>query len=339
MTTVEYETAPATTAAGTASNWREWLKRLGPLIGLVFVMAVFSVLTPSTFLSTFNLRILLLQTAVVGTAALGMTLIIISGGIDLSVGSNVALSSVIIALLLNVGVNPVVAALGGIIGGLAVGILIGALVTGLQLMPFIVTLGLMGALRGAAIMVAGQGGVVYPPPALRHSWIGSLLSLQPASKWLIIPPGVWLLVILSLLVAGMLRYTKFGRHVFAIGSNEQTARLCGINIGRTKLLIYAVAGGLVGIAAVLHFSFLFQGDATSANGLELDVIAAVVIGGASLSGGEGTILGSLAGALMMSAVANGCGNMGWPNPVQQIVTGGIIIIAATLDRLRHRKTT
>ena len=180
MTTVEYEPAPATTIAGTALNWREWLKRLGPLIGLVFVMAVFSVLTPSTFLSTFNLRILLLQTAVVGTAALGMTLIIISGGIDLSVGSNVALSSVIIALLLNAGVNPVVAALGGIIGGLAVGILIGGLVTGLQLMPFIVTLGLMGALRGAAIMVAGQGGVVYPPPALRHSWIGSLLSLQPA---------------------------------------------------------------------------------------------------------------------------------------------------------------
>jgi ribose transport system permease protein len=339
MTTLDVPPAPALAAARTRLDWREWLKRLGPLIGLVFVFIVFSILTPNTFLSTFNLRILLLQTAVVGTAALGMTLIIISGGIDLSVGSNVALCSVIIALLLHAGVDPVVAAFGGILCGLLVGLLIGSLVTALQLLPFIVTLGLMGALRGAAIMIAGQGGVVYPPPALRHSWIGSLLSLQPTSKWLVIPPGVWLLVVLSLLVAGMLRYTKFGRHVFAIGSNEQTARLCGINISRTKLLIYAVAGALVGIAAVLHFSFLYQGDATSANGMELDVIAAVVIGGASLSGGEGTILGSLAGALMMSAVANGCGNMGWPNPVQQIVTGGIIIIAATLDRLRHRKTS
>lgn len=339
MTTIDYQTPPLATSAATRLDWREWVKILGPLIGLCFVFIVFSVLTPSTFLTTFNLRILLLQTAVVGTAALGMTLIIVSGGIDLSVGSNVALSSVIVALLMHANVNPVLAALGGIATGLLVGLLIGGLITSLGLSPFIVTLGLMGALRGAAILTAGQGGVVYPPPASMNSWIYSLLTLRATSRWLIIPPGVWLLVVLSLLVAGMLRYTKFGRHVFAIGSNEQTARLCGVNIPWTKLLIYSVAGALVGIAAVLHFSYLRQGDATSANGLELDVIAAVVIGGASLSGGEGTILGSLAGALMMSAVANGCGNMGWPNPVQQIVTGVIIIVAAALDRLRHRKTT
>ena len=337
MTTVDYQSPPAAGAAPAASNWREWLKLLGPLVGLVFVFLIFSTLRPSAFLNAFNLRIMLLQTAVVGTAALGMTLIIIAGGIDLSVGSNVALCSVIVALLLNAGVNPILAGLGGIAMGLFVGVVIGLLITTLQLSPFIVTLGLMGALRGAAKGIANNG-VIYPPRELRNSWIGSLLRLDSRSVWTIIPPGVWVMVVLALLVAGLLRYTKFGRHIFAIGSNEQTARLCGINVGRTKLMIYTVATGLVGIAALLHFSFLYEGDPTSAFGLELDVIAAVVIGGASLSGGEGTVLGSLAGALMMTAVANGCEKMGYPNWVQEIVTGGIIIIAAALDRLRHRRT-
>lgn len=339
MSTLEYQTPPARVGITAAFGWQEWLKRLGPLVGLAFVVIVFSALTRGSFLSAFNLRVLLIQTAVVGTAVLGMTLIIVSGGIDLSVGSNVAMCSVIVALLLSAGLNPVVAALGGIAMGMAVGLLIGLLVTKLQLQPFIVTLGLMGALRGAAIGTAGESGVVYPPPALRHTWIGRLLSLQGDSPWVAIPPGVWVMLVLALIVAGILRYTKFGRHVFAIGSNEQTARLCGVKIDWTKIKVYTLAGLLVGIAAVMQFSRPFLGDATTAAGLELDVIAAAVIGGASLSGGEGTILGSLAGALMMSAVATGCGNMGWKNWVQQIVTGVIIIIAASLDRLRHRKTS
>ena len=338
MTTLEYQTSPNVAIASPGFDWRQWLKKLGPLIGLAFVFLVFSILTPQSFLSGFNLRIMLLQTAVVGTATLGMTMIIVSGGIDLSVGSNVALCSVIIALLLNLGWSPVFAALGGIATGLAVGFLIGLLITGLRLSPFIVTLGLMGALRGAAKGVAGNS-VIYPPDALKKNWIGMLLSLHTTHAWAAIPAGVWIMVILALVVAGVLRYTKFGRHVFAIGSNEQTARLCGINVTRTKMLIYVIATGLVGIAALLHFSFLFEGDPTSAFGMELDVIAAVVIGGASLNGGEGTILGSLAGALMMSAVASGCGNMGWPNWVQEVVTGCIIVIAVALDRLRHRETT
>lgn len=337
MSTVDYQAPVAQVTIPRALDWREWLKRLGPLIGLLFVFGVFSLLRPAQFLSAFNLRIMLLQTAVVGTAALGMTMIIISGGIDLSVGSNVAFCSVIVALLLNAGVPPVVAALGGITAGLLVGVLIGGLITGLRLSPFIVTLGLMGALRGAAKGLADNG-VIYPPQALRNSWIASLLRLDSQQTWAVIPPGVWIMAALALLVAGVLRYTKFGRHIFAIGSNEQTARLCGINVARTKLMIYAVATALVGIAALLHFSFLYEGDPTSAFGMELDVIAAVVIGGASLSGGEGTVLGSLAGALMMTAVANGCEKMNYPNWVQEIVTGGIIIIAAALDRLRHRRT-
>jgi ribose transport system permease protein len=336
MSILEYSAPPSMSSA---VNWRDWLKLLRPLIGLLFVFTVFSILTPRTFLTAFNLRILLEQTTIVGIAALGMTMIIVSGGIDLSVGSNVAFCTVITALLLNYGVPPVFAATGGIAAGLLVGVVIGSLITTIGLSPFIVTLGLMGALRGIAIGASGKGGVVYPLDRYRDSWIGSLLRLDGAQWWQFVPLGAWVLLALALLVAGVLRYTKFGRHVFAIGSNEQTARLCGVSIWRTKLLIYTIAAGLVGVAALMQFSQMYQGDATGAMGMELDVIAAVVIGGTSLSGGEGTILGSLAGAFMMSAVANGCQKMGYENWVQMIVTGAIILIAASLDRLRHRRTT
>jgi ribose transport system permease protein len=340
MSTLEAPAPPATSLPDRPRvNWRNWLKLLRPLIGLIFVFTVFSVLTPSNFLTAFNMRILLEQTTIVGIAALGMTMIIVSGGIDLSVGSNVAFCTVITALLLNAHASPILAALGGIAAGLVVGVVIGGLITAVGLSSFIVTLGLMGALRGIAIGTSGKGGVVYPPEIHRESWIGSLLSLSGSQWWQFIPAGGWVLLALSLLIAGTLRYTKFGRHVFAIGSNEQTARLCGVNITLTKLLIYSIAGGLVGVAALMQFSQMYQGDATGAVGMELDVIAAVVIGGTSLSGGEGTILGSLAGAFMMSAVANGCQKMNYENWVQQIVTGAIILIAASLDQIRHRRST
>ena len=333
MTSLDYHAPAANVGISKAQDWREWLKWLGPLVGLSFVFGIFSILTPKTFLSTFNLRIMVVQTAVVGIAALGMTMIIILGGIDLSVGSNVAFCSVIVALLLNAHASPILAALGGIGAGLVVGLVIGGLITGLRLSPFIVTLGFMGALRGTAKGIASNT-VVYTPSPVKDSWIANLLRLDVT-----VPPGVIMLFVLALVVAGTLRYTKFGRHVFAIGSNEQTARLCGVNVARTKILVYGLATSLVGLAAVLHFSFLnCVGDPTSAVGMELDVIAAVVIGGASLTGGEGTVLGSIAGALMMTAVANGCSNMGYQNWVQEIVTGGIILLAVTLDRLRHRGT-
>jgi len=339
MTTLDYQIVLRGSVVP-ALNWREWLRRIGPLVGLLFVFGVFSVLRPRSFLNPFNLRIMLLQTAVVGTAALGMTIVIISGGIDLSVGSNVALCSVVIAWLINAGAPPALAALGGIVAAVVIGMMIGLLITTMGLSPFIVTLGLMGVLRGTAKWVADNG-VVYAPPALKiqDRWIGRLLKLDTSHWWMVIPPGVWVLALLAVLVAGLLRYTKFGRHVFAIGSNEQTARLCGVRIGLTKVSIYTVATALVGIAALLHYSKVSaQGDPTSAAGMELDVIAAVVIGGASLSGGEGTVLGSLAGALMMTAVGNGCQKMGYPTFVQEIVTGAIIVIAAALDRLRHQRT-
>ncbi|HSZ55126.1 MAG TPA: ABC transporter permease [Tepidisphaeraceae bacterium] len=337
MSTLDYQ-APTVPASG-MFDWRELLKRLGPLVGLLFVFTVFSLLSPKTFLTTFNMRILLVQTTIVGIATLGMTVIIISGGIDLSVGSNVAFCTVIVALLLVAHVPPMLAALGGIGAGFLVGAVIGTLITAARLLPFIVTLALMGSLRGIAIGASGTGGVVYPPEEYRSTWIASLLDLRSEHWWSAVPAGPWVLLFLAILVAAILRYTKFGRHVFAIGSNEQTARLCGVNVWRTKLMVYSMAGALVGVAALMQFSQMFQGDATGAVGLELYVIAAAVIGGASLSGGEGTIVGSLAGAFMMSAVENGCQKMGWKDWHQLIITGGIILVAAWLDQLRHRRTT
>jgi ribose/xylose/arabinose/galactoside ABC-type transport system permease subunit len=164
-----------------------------------------------------------------------------------------------------------------------------------------------------------------------------MVPIDDQRLWLL-SPGVWLMLVLAVLVSLMLRYTRFGRHIFAIGSNEQTARLCGIPVERTTLLIYMLGAALTGVAAVLQFSYLTMGDPTTATGMELDIIAAVVIGGASLSGGQGTILGSLVGALIMTVVANGCTKLELQNWVQFIVTGGIIIVAVALDRLRQHKT-
>jgi ribose/xylose/arabinose/galactoside ABC-type transport system permease subunit len=309
-----------------------WLKRLAPLVGLVCVTAFFAVLRPYTFPTLDNVQLMLTQTAVVGTAALGMTIVIISGGIDLSVGSEIGLCTVVIALLLNAGVSPAVAALGGIAAVVLCGLVVGGLVAGARLLPFIVTLGALGALRGLAKLLATNGRVPAP-----ETWLNDLLDTF-GSRRILLPPGVWLMLLLAICVSGLLRYTRFGRHVFAIGSNEQTARLCGVRVDRTKVLVYALGAVFTGIAGVLQFSYLTSGDATTAPGYELNVIAAVVIGGASLTGGEGTVLGSLVGAMLMTVIANGCTKLGLRPAVQEVVTGVIIVLAALLDRLRRRAT-
>src|SRR5690606_1943658 len=153
------------------------------------------------------------------------------------------------------------------------------------------------------------------------TWLHSLMRLGEGRGDL--PPGVWGMLGLAVLVTLMLRYTRFGRHIFAVGSNELTARLCGVPVERVKLLVYTLGAAFAGLAAILQFSYLSGGDPTTAIGLELNSIAAVVIGGASLSGGQGTIAGTMVGALILSVVANGCTKLGLGNPVQEIVTGGI----------------
>ena len=309
----------------------EWAKKLGPLLGLLLVVALFSTLRPRQFPTAANVEIMLLQTAVVGTAALGMTLVIVSGGIDLSVGSQIALATVGLATLLAHGWSPLAAASAVVMLGGLCGVVIGGLVTGLRLSPFIVTLGMWGGLRGAAKGLANETIVVAPV-----TWLNDLLTaLPPDQAWALVPAGVWLTIALAAVVAVLLRFTILGRHIVAIGSNEQTARLCGIEVTQTKLAVYTLASCLAAVAGVLQYAYLTVGDPTTASGMELDIIAAVVIGGGSLAGGQGSVFGTLVGAVIMTVVANGCTKLDLPNWVQEIVTGLIIVSAVALDRFRQ----
>ncbi|MCK6447451.1 MAG: ABC transporter permease [Planctomycetes bacterium] len=356
------------------------LATFGPLVGLVATWSLFALLSGADFVAWSNQRLMLEQTAVVGVAAVGATAIIVAGGIDLSVGSTIALGTVVGALVLRAGGATLHAVLATIATGLAVGAATGTLVVGrwarvagpalgawigvlvaphqgpwialgvgavtalvvgvvgeritprLPLSPFIVTLGLWGALRGLAKGL-GDNQPVYPPS------VGGLDALtRPAESGLaaLAAPSVWILAGLALAMALVLRYTRFGRNVFALGSNEETARLCGVRVERTKVWVYVIAVGCAGVAAVLQLGYLSMGDPTTASGHELKVIAACVIGGASLSGGQGSVLGTFVGALIMTVVDNGCTKLGLDNWVQEIATGAIIVAAVALDRWRAR---
>jgi ribose transport system permease protein len=320
----------------TTGTSRSWIATVGPFIGLVAVVAVFALLTetPDQYLSVRNFRIVVAQTVIVALGAIGMTMIIVSGGIDLSVGSVIALAGVVTALAMRDGVSPIMAVLYSVLAGGAVGVLNGLLITQLRVIPFIATLGTLGMARGVAKWIAGQQTVNAPP-----TWVNELAVTFPQPDWLLVAPGVWLTVLLAVLVALVLRYTVFGRRVFAIGSNEAAARACGIAVDRLKIWIYALAGLLFGLSGVMQMSRLRQGDPTVAIGTELDVIAAVVIGGGSLNGGVGTILGSMIGATIMAVLRNGSQQMGWPNYVQEIIIGAIIVIAVAVDGWRSRRAT
>jgi ribose transport system permease protein len=306
---------------------RSLLDRAGTFIGLVLVAVIFGVLVGQQFFSPANIELMARQAAIVCMAALGMTVVIAAGGIDLSVGSMVALTTVAIALMLRADATPMVAAFAGVAVTALCGLLNGVLITQLRVVPFIVTLGTMLIVRGAAKGLADERRIEAP-----ITWLNDLLRTNTGSA--LMPAGIWLVIFFALIVAGVLRYTRFGRHVFAIGSNERMARLCGVAITRTKIAVYTLSAALAGLAGLLMFSKLSVGDSTVGVGLELDVIAAVIIGGGSLSGGRGTVLGTTIGAAIMTIIQIGCTQKGLANWVQQIVTGSIIIVAVTLDRVR-----
>lgn len=309
-----------------------WVDAAGPLLGLLFVSIVFGFLIGPRFFYGANLELIARQTAIVCTAALGMTMVIVSGGIDLSVGSVVALATVVIALMLRSDATPAAAALAGVGAAALCGLANGVLITGLRVIPFIVTLGMMILVRGAAKGLADQRRIEAPA-----TWLNDLLRTVRSDSVMIVPGGIWLVALLALLVAGILGYTRFGRHLFSIGSNERTARLCGVSVERTKVGVYVAAAALAGVAGILQFAKLSVGDPTVASGLELDVIAAVIIGGGSLAGGRGSVVGTVLGASTMAVIATGCSQKGFPNWVQEIVTGSIIVLAVALDRWRNRR--
>jgi ribose transport system permease protein len=311
---------------------RQLLESAGPILGLTFVAIIFGFLVGPQFFRGSNVELIARQTAIVCTASLGMTMVIVAGGIDLSVGSIVALTTVVIALMLRVDHTPAAAAAAGIGAGAACGVVSGLLITRLRVVPFIVTLGMMILVRGAAKGLAGERRLEAPA-----SWLNDLLRALEPGRGFLVPAGIWIVIVLALAVAVTLEYTRFGRHLFSIGSNERTARLCGVAIDRTKVAVYALAAMLAGVAGVLQFSRLSVGDPTVADGLELDVIAAVIIGGGSLSGGRGTVPGTILGAATMAVIQIGCSQRGLPNWVQQIVTGAIIVLAVALDRWREKR--
>jgi ribose transport system permease protein len=312
---------------------RQIINVLGPFLGLLLVIGLFSCNSTvrSFFLSGANFKLILKQTVIVAIGALGMTMIIVSGGIDLSVGSVVALTSVACALALLKGYSAAIAIISTIFVGVLIGLINGIVIGAFRMMPFIVTLGMMGIARGVAKWLAGNQTVNPHATPL----IDNLMASKDPTHLLPMPISVWITVSLAAVMATVMRKTVFGRYLFAIGANEAAARLSGIRVQLQKVLIYTLAGAFFGIAGLMQYSQLSQGDPTGAPGLELDIIAAVVIGGASLNGGSGTILGSMIGALIMAVLRNGSDQVGWPTYMQEIIIGTVIIIAVGLDKLRQ----
>ena len=319
-------------------NWAKlgssgFLKAIRPFVGLFVVLLLFAMdgELRSVIFKGGNFKTILTQTVIVAIGAMGMTMVIVSGGIDLSAGSVVALCSVVTARLIEQGHGFAgVLALTVLIGGL-VGLANGGIITTVRMMPFIVTLGMMGIARGISKWLANNQ-TVNPEQPLES--VNRLMdNSQSPLTFFPLPNGVWLVLGLAVVMAVVLRSTVFGRYVFAIGSNEDTARLCGIRVNFNKVVIYALAGAFFGLAGVMQFSRLTQGDPSVAIGLELQIIAAVVIGGASLSGGAGSIPGSVIGAFMMACLANGSSIKDWPNYMQEIIIGVVIILAVGMDKV------
>lgn len=313
-------------------------RALAPLATLGLVVAVFLLYQElsdarSPFLTSYRMTLIAKQSAIIGIGALGMTVIIVGGGIDLSAGAMLALCSVGMALALRDGWAPP-AALAATLGlGVAAGAINGLLITRLQLTPFIVTLGTMVVYRGAAEWISRQRKIQADAPA----WVATLLDRPSEGSWQALPTGVWIVLAAAAATIVLLRCTVWGRYVVAVGANEAAARLCGIRVAWIKLSMYAFGGLCMGIAGLFDFANLNrQGSPTSGMNAELEMIAAVVIGGGSLRGGRGSVVGTLIGTLAMTTLRNGCYYAEVSDPAQKMIIGGIIIAAVAIDQALRR---
>lgn len=288
----------------------------------------------SRFCSARNARTVLVQTATVAAAALGMTLVIMSGGIDLSAGTALALSATVLAYALQSGHSVATALLACALTGCLAGLTNGVLIAAPRIVPFVITLGTMTFFLGLAKLIAGET-TVRPPIGSIPAWLPALVSPRPSPHWLLVPSGVWLVAGLTVVMETVLRRTVFGRRLVAVGSNEQAAYLSGIPVPRFKAGVYALAGLFVGVAGVLQFARLSSGNPTSGLGMELRMIAAVVLGGASLRGGRGSMVGTFVGAGIMSTISSGCTMIEVRNPVQDMVIGVILVTTVLIDNVRR----
>ena len=313
----------------------KFIRQLLPFGTLLFIIAGLSALAPDTFLTTENFFNVLSRSSVNGIIAMGMTAVIISGGIDLSVGSMMALSGMVAGLIMTRSGNVVptaglmwIGTLAGVGTGLLCGLLNGAFITKLNLPPFIVTLGTMSAFRGVSYVM--NKGMMFDVPTYTLLGQGSIAG---------IPVNVLVFALIVLIALFILRYTPLGRYTYAIGSNREAAYHAGVNVDRNLIAIYTLTGLFVGIAAMIATSRTVSAQPTAGISLELDIIAAVVIGGASLSGGRGTVVGTIVGTLLISFLRNGLTLLGISTNIQLVVIGAIIIGAVALDQVARAKAT
>ncbi|WP_309066215.1 ABC transporter permease [Microbacterium sp.] len=300
---------------------------------LVVLVIFFSIASPSFF--TFsNIASVLLSTAVIGILALGTTFVIITGGIDLSIGTGMALCAVMTGVFItNMGLPIVVGVIGGILTGVLMGLVNGVNITFLRLPPFIATLAMMMIAGGLALVISGVAPIYFSTsaPDFKRIALGVII---PG-----IPNAVLITAVLAILGYVVLNKTLLGRYTYAIGSNEEAARLSGVNTRRWTILIYMFAGAFTGIAGVVIASRLDSAQPQIGMGYELQAIAAVIIGGTSLLGGRGSILGTVIGALIMSVLVNGLRIMSIQTEWQNIVVGIVVLLAVFFDSLRNRQRT
>ncbi|KGF27371.1 MULTISPECIES: ribose ABC transporter permease [Staphylococcus] len=301
-----------------------FMEKIIPFIGLILLIIVVSILNPS-FLDLSNLLNLLRQISINGLIAFGMTFIILTGGIDLSVGSILALSSAFIALMITSGVDPIIALIIGVLIGFVLGAVNGLLVTKGNMAPFIATLATMTIFRGLTLVITDGN----PITNLGDSY---LFQLFGKGYFIGIPvPAVTMIIVFVILLI-LLQKTTFGRHTYAIGGNEVAAKISGIKVNKIKILIYGISGLMSALAGGILTSRLNSAQPTAGTSYELDAIAAVVLGGTSLTGGKGRIVGTLIGVLIIGVLNNGLNLLGVSSFYQQVVKGVVILIAVLIDR-------
>ncbi|PIC70868.1 ribose ABC transporter permease [Sporosarcina sp. P18a] len=306
------------------TNMKSSLQKLGPVIGLLLIVVIISIMSPS-FLTMNNLFNVLRQVSINALIAFGMTFVILTGGIDLSVGSILALTGAVTAGMMSGGMDPILAMLLGVLLGVLLGAINGLIIAKGKVAPFIATLATMTIFRGLTLVYT-EGRPI--------SGLGDSFTFQMLGKGYIfgIPVPVITMAISFAVLYFILKKTTFGRRVYAVGGNEEASRLSGINVDRVKIYVYSLAGGLTAIAALILTSRLNSAQPTAGNMFELDAIAAVVLGGTSLTGGRGWIVGTLIGALIIGVLNNGLNLIGVSSFFQQVVKGAVILIAVLLDR-------
>jgi ribose transport system permease protein len=313
---------PTVTPSHSFPAFRLNVRDFGTVVGLLLILAVFAFIAPG-FLSERNLMNVLQQSSINACVALGMTLVIISGGIDLSVGPTAALSAVLSAALMVAGVPPAIAVVAGLGLGAICGLVNGALVAFGGLQPFIVTLGTLSTYRALALIFTGGNPILGVPTAFRSVANGYFFG---------VPASVIAVIVVALLAAILLRKTPFGEYLLAVGGNEEAAHIAGVPIALTKIGAYVLSGVLAALAALILIGRLGAAEPILGNLWELDAIAAAAIGGASLMGGKGSIIGTLLGAIILGAMRNGLTLLNVQAFYQLLATGLIILLAMLIDR-------